>query len=662
MNLRQLFVALGFKIDQDSLKEIDEKINSIKNLAVNALGAIGFDIDLAQAESLKEEFSEINEQAQNTAKELKDQKEAQEEIEEATKKTEKAARKTEKSAGKTKRSYEEAAKSVDTLAEKLKTVLTAVGIGFSLTQMNALSEEFNGINDQIKNATKGLGNQKEIQEKIMQSANDTKMSYADTAKVVGALVQENKELFSSVDEAIAFNDAVTKTFKVAGKSNEEIAGLTEAINKSFAKGKVDSETISQLLEQAPEAVEYLNRQLGSTTDQLEQMVSDGRVSLADLKDAFMMNVDEINEGFNGLDYSISDALLNIRNLWGYWLDDINASTGLTKTLAKYMTRAFDMIMKGMNKVRDISVKVTKKFGGIENVLKFIGIAAGVAFAAFKGKKILEFLKSFTGFLNVANLKMLAIIAVFVAIVLIVEDFVNFMQGNGSVIGEVLEKMGFDVDEVRERIISAWNKVKGFLIHIWSAISDAAKFVTDKLGELWEKYGDKIVAVFSAIIGILKTNIDAFVKLVRGTIDLISGILTGDGEKALNGFREIIEGVLNWIFAFWKGIWEAVYALFGETIDKILDKVKQFVDKVKEKLQGVREFFGGIADFFSGDTTVKNTTVANASGTGNRTNNVNQNVNIENTFNGTDPQTMSKAATKSAEDTTDQLAKGLKYGT
>lgn len=662
MNLRQLFVALGFKIDQDSLKEIDSKIDSIKNLAVKALGAIGLGIDLEQADALAEEFSEINEQAKSTADELREQKEAQEKIERSAGKTEKSAEKTEKSAKKTKRSYEEAVQAVDTLAEKLKTVLTAVGIGLGLTQMNALAEEFNGINDQIKSSTSGLGDQKDIQEKIMKSANDTKMSYADTAKTVGALVKENKELFGSVDEAIAFNDAVTKTFKVAGKSNEEIAGLMEAINKSFAKGKVDSETISQLLERAPEAVEFLNRQIGSTTDQLEQMVSDGRVSLADLKEAFMANADGINASFDGLDYSISDALLSIRNRWGYWLDDINASTGLTKTLAKYMTRAFDVVMNGLDKARDIAVKVTEKFGGIENVLKFIGIAAGVAVAAFKGKEILEFLKSFTGLLNIANLKMFAIIAVFVAVALVVEDFVNFMQGNGSVIGEVLEKMGFDVDEVRDRIISAWNKVKGFLTQVWLAICDAARAVTEKLGELWDKYGDRIVAAFSAIMGIVKTKVDALVKVVRGTIDLISGIFTKDGEKALNGLRDMIEGVLNWILAFWAGIWEAVYALFGEKIDAILEKVRLFVDKVKEKLQGVKDFFGGVADFFSGGTTVKNTTVANAAGTGNRTNNVNQNVNIENTFNGTDQATMSKAAAKSAQDATDQLAKGLKYGT
>ncbi len=631
MTIRDIAIALGFKVDDGALKEAEDKISNFKNFAVKALGAIG--------------------------------------------------------------------------------------IGFSLTQMNALAEEFNGINDQIRNATSALGDQKDIQSKIMQSANDTKMAYADTAKTVGALVQENKELFGNIDEAIAFNDALVKTFKTAGKSNEEIAGLMEAVNKSFAKGKVDTETLNQLMERSPEAVAYLNEQLGSTTDQLEQMAADGKIALSDLKDAFVLNTDAINEAFDGLDYSITDGLLYIRNKWGYWLDDINSSIGLTKTLAKYMTRAFDTAMKGLDRIKDIAVRVTEKFGGMENILRFIGIAAAAAIAAFKGKKILTFLKSFTGLLNVANLKIMAIIAVILAIALIVDDFINFMQGNKSVIGDVLGKMGYDVDEVRDRIITAWNKVKGFLTQVWLAISHAAEAVVGKLKQFWEKngeeiagrlsaiwnglwtilrkiwdgiktlavqrfgelqafwdrWGEQIMAAFSAVFSAVGEIFMAFLQIIQGVIDFIAGVFSGDWERAWQGIQEIFTGIWDAVVAFFTGIWNAIYALFGDKIDAIVEKVTGFVKKIKDMLQGIKEFFGGIGDgiwdfvsdvgdFFGGGAAVTNTTVANTNGTGNRTSNVSQDVRIENKFYGTDQKTMSQAATKSAEDTTDQLAKGLKYGT
>lgn len=627
MTLAELFLKLGFKVDESSAKEAESKVNNLKSFATKALGAIG--------------------------------------------------------------------------------------IGFSLAQMNALAEEFNGINDQIKNATSGLGDQKEIQDKIMKAANDTKMAYADTAKTVGALVQENKELFGDIDEAIAFNDAVTKTFKVAGKSNEEIASLMEAINKSFAKGKVDTETLNQLMERSPEAVAYLNKQLGSTTDQLEQMVTDGKISLSDLKEAFTSNADEINQNFDGLNYSISDALLNIRNRWGYWLDDMNSSILLSQSIAKFMTRAFDTVMNGLNKAKDVAEKVIKKFGGIENVAKVIAIAAGIAIAAFQGKKILGFLKSFTGLLNVANLKILAIIAVILGIALVVEDFINFMQGNNSVIGETLKSMGYDVDEVRDRIITAWNKVKGFLTQVWLAISHAAGAVVAKLKEFWEKNGEEIMEKLSSIWNSLKTLLtilwqklsDAaqsifgelqdfwdkwgdkiqeafsilfdtvgsifidFMDILQGVIDFLIGVFTGDWDKAWQGISEILTGVWESVVAFFQGIWDAIYKLFGDKIDAIVKRVTDFVDKIKKMLGGIKDFFGGIGDavgdFFDSPlvaTAAKNTTVANAAGGGNRTNNVNQDVKIENTFYGTDQQNMSKAAGKSAQDTTDQLFRGLKYGT
>lgn len=182
-----------------------------------------------------------------------------------------------------------------------------------------------------------------------------------------------------------------------------------------------------------------------------------------------------------------------------------------------------------------------------------------------------------------------------------------------------------------------------------------------------------MAAFSAIFSAVGEIFMAFLQIIQGVIDFIVGVFTGDWEKAWQGIKEIFTGIWDAVVAFLTGIWDAIYALFGDKIDAIVEKVTGFVKKIKEMLQGIKEFFGGIGDgigdfvsdvgdFFGGGAAVTNTTVANTSGTGNRTSNVSQDVRIENTFYGTDQKTMSQAATKAAEDTTDQLAKGLKYGT
>ena len=283
---------------------------------------------------------------------------------------------------------ENSIKSLKSMATKM---LGAIGIGFSLAQLNALSEEFGRVNTQIRTATAGLEEQSEVQQKILASANATRTSYADAANVISKLMSENSELFGSVDEAVKFNDAATMLFKTAGKTNDQIAGLMEAINKSFAKGRVDSETISQLLEQSPEAVVLLNKRLGSTTDQLEQLATDGKITLADLKGVFVDNADTIAQSFGDVRYNVTDALTNIRNQWGLWVADMDESLGVSQALGTTMVKAFSTGMDVLRKLQTRIEWLAEKLGGTEKLFKLIGLIAGAAFGVMALPRLLAFL-------------------------------------------------------------------------------------------------------------------------------------------------------------------------------------------------------------------------------------------------------------------------------
>lgn len=729
MTVRELVITFGFEVDESSIQAMENRIrsvtqtfsdtlNGINDAASQAFGEIGNQVSGAADEirnmgdSASSALENIGSEASNAADEIQGMRESQEQTNEtlgeseenysriqqfinnireqypqigqAAEKVKGFVAKAKEMQEKFKQKIQESRKGYKGLGEQVEavkdkvyqmkslvmTVFGAIGLGMGLSQMNELAEEFNGINDQIRNATAGLGEQKEIQQKILQSANELRASYGDTANMVSMLVQENSELFGSVDEALAFNEATTKLFKTAGKGADQIAGLNEAINKSFAKGAVDSETISQLLEQSPEAVKLLCRQLNTTSDQLEQLASDGAISLGDLKNAFVSNSDEINKNFEGLDYSISDALLNIREQWGYWLDSMNSSIGLTNSIAKFMTRAFQGFIGFLNKAQVFTERLVKKLGGIEKVFKLIAIAGGAIFLALNAGKILSFLKGAVKMLNLANLKMLAMIAVVVLIALLVEDFINFMQGNDSVIGDVLASWGIDAEKTREKITKAWEKIKKNLLRVWNILKQVGTTVLNAFKEFWAEFGDEIVEIARIWIEGVMNFINILIQFFEGFIDIVEGIFNGDWEQVCEGFQKIFEAGLLFIQNIAQTIWDAVYAIFGAQIDKITQKVTDFVEKVKEKLNAVKEFFGGVGDFFGGigdfftgnnSATVKNTTVANSTGKGSKTNNVSQNVEINQTFNGTDQAAMSKAAGKAAGDTTSQLAKGLAYG-
>lgn len=473
-----------------------------------------------------------------------------------------------------KRSEKDAEGSIKKLKDLGSKLLGTIAIGFSLVKVNALAEEFNGVNDQIKNATKSLGEQDEIQQKILKSANDTKSSYADTAKMVSNLVQENSDLFGTVDEAVKFNDSATKLFKTAGKSNEQIAGLMESINKSFAKGKVDSETISQLLEQSPEAVKLLNEKLGTTSDKLEEMASGGKISLSVLKEAFVSNADEINKNFDTLDYSISDAVLNIRNQWGLFCDDIWNGSGVANKVGKTMVRAFSSFMdlikklqpmiermfrfllssvqKAFNLINRVGTflgQIINKVGGVENILKLVAIAAGAIWLALNAGKILDFLRGVGTILSGVKLKVLLIVGVIVALALIIDDFINFMKGNDSVIGTLFEKAGIDADAARQTIINAWETVKSFLLGAWAKIKSVAMSVFGAIKSFLSEHGDEIkvalVTAWTVISTVLKGIWNGLKTVVKTAFEAISSAVS-IGKDAFDGLVSAVRNASDFI--------------------------------------------------------------------------------------------------------------------
>lgn len=508
------------------------------------------------------------------------------------------------------------AKEHRTAAEKVKTTYQeimgtmrklagALGLGFSLVQLKQISEEFNGINDQIRDATRGMGEQSEIQQRILKAANDSRTSYGETAKFVGNLVQENKELFGTVEEATGYAELTSKLFKAAGKSNEQVASLQEAINNSFGRGKLDGETISQLLENAPEYVKLLEKELGATKDQFEDMATKGQISLAALKNAVVNNADTINASFNELDLNLSDALLNIRNQWGLWVDKVNSQYGATKKLSYFLMNFFSKLLGWFDKGVQMLNRLADKVGGMENLLKLVAMAAGSIWLALNASKILGFFKSLGGLLTMANLKTLALVAVIMLIALAIDDLIHFMRGDASVIGEFLEEMGIDADDAREKIQKGIDSVLNFV---------------QKAGSVIEK-----------VIGWLGEWVRAFVDGISAAI-----------------------GALGDLIEWFKEKWEW---LKGSAVGKFVGKVGDMVGSGFEWLQkGV--------DWLTKDGTVQAATASASAGAGNKTNNITIQNHINNTFNGSDREMQQKGAEMTGQavsDSSEELTKAMATG-
>lgn len=519
-------------------------------------------------------------------------------------------------------------KSIKSTATKL---LGAIGIGFSLAKINALVEEFGAANKQIKSSVGEMENMDAVQGQVLQKANAARLAYTDMAGYVSNLAKAGSDIFP-VDDAIQFTSTVAKLMKTNGRNDSAISSMMEGFNKSFQKGIVDTETLNKMLEQAPETANVLAQSLGVAKSQLLDMASNGKMTVQQLKDAFMDASGEIDAAFQNSNMSISDGLKNIRNNWGLWLTQMNSTLGVTNAIARAMVKFSDTAMRVMNRVRNAVVWLGDKLGGTDKVLRLIAISAGALFIAFNFEKITKGIQAvFTGLRNV-NKQALVMAAAFIIVALLVEDFINFMQGNNSLLGSLLKKAGVDVDKFRANIIKIWGNIKTILTAVWQGIKNVAipifqtiwgviKTVFEAIGKIidkiapqfanladqlangnidtdkWVKVGEaiaKIIAVIVGVVAAVKTVIAVVrtvTSVVKGVSAVISFVSSPVGLVILAIMALIAVGILlykNWdkIKAFAIRIWTAIKDFFVN----IFTSIGNFFTSIWE---GISTFFSSV---------------------------------------------------------------------
>ena len=480
-----------------------------------------------------------------------------------------------------KASEKKAEDSIKSLKDTATKLLGAIGIGFSLVKINGLIEEFGAVNNGIRSIVDSTEEAAEAQQTVLKAANDCRMSYADMATTVSNLSKATGDIFN-VDDAANYAAAVTKVMKTAGRSDSTITGVIEGMNKSFQKGVMDTETLNKMLEDAPETADVLAKHLGVAKSQLLDMASNGTIKVNDLKDAFLESADEIDAAYANVNLTVTDAIKNIRNTWGLWLADMDKTFGVTNSIARAMVKLSDTAMTFAQRIKTRLEWLADKLGGTDKLLKLIAITVGAVFLAINAGKIVSFLKNVRSLLTAHNVKILAIIAAIVLLALLVEDFFAFMKGENSLIGEILERNGVDVDAFRQACKDMWEQVKDiidvfkqFARTIGNQLLSALKQVLPLLGKL-------VAAILPVILELAQQIVSFIGRLAQTVLPMIVSMV----ERLLPFLIQIIETILPLVISLietllplFMQIIEAVLPIIISLIETLLPLVMQIIEAV-----------------------------------------------------------------------------------
>ena len=135
----------------------------------------------------------------------------------------------------------------------------------------------------------------------------------------------------------------------------------------------------------------------------------------------------------------------------------------------------------------------------------------------------------------------------------------------------------------ENCVSFFTSIWDFIMTIWNnVLSPLINWIIDVVGPVISSVFDTIIKIVTDVIGIITDVVGGIMKALGGLLDFITGIFSGDWEKAWNG-----------ILQFFGGIWDAIWGVIKGVINLIIDGLNGLWSGLYSALAGIINGVGGI---------------------------------------------------------------------
>lgn len=510
MTIRDIVVAFGFEVDRNSERSAQNSITGIKNFATKVLGAIGIGFSIAGISGLAEAAANVEA--------LESQ-------------------------------FSQVFGGIESEAEKrLQAISDDTGV-----HVNRMKGSFSGIAAFAKVSGVEQAEALELSERAMAAVADSAAYYDRSIEQVTESLQSFLKGNYENDAALGLSATETTRNTAAnalyGKSFKD---LSEA-EKQFTLLKMveDANAASGALGQAARESDTWTNQLGNLKQELSDLKAAAGAGI--LKPAVT-----VLKVLISLTQKVKVALQEATKKNGIFTKSFDRLFALVKKLKPAIDRMMQTMSLGASRGMTFIKGVVDRLGGMGNVLKILASLAGAFFAVMTfakaittAKTMLAALKAIDKAMMAARLKVFALVAVLAILGLIVEDFVQFLLGNDSVIGSMFDQAGIGADHARQLIFDAFHKVKDFLQNTWKwitttvgqAAADLKGAIDRHMGSILDSIS-KIWGGIQTILSVVWANISGLARLVFG------GLLSffGDWQLDLSGVFEAIvsavDGVLQ----------------------------------------------------------------------------------------------------------------------
>lgn len=482
------------------------------------------------------------------------------------------------------RSIRDGSSAADGLWQKMKGIAATVGGMIGLKQALGTSDQLTQTNARLNNALIKFddgGSIKELEAKVMASAQRSRAYYMDTAAAVAKLGTNARDAFTNMDEVIAFSELVNKSFVIGGADAQEQSAAMLQLTQAMASGVLCGEELNSIFKNASGIIQSIAKYLDVPIGQIRTMASEGQITADIVKNAMFEAAGDIERNFSNIPKTWEQIWTGMKNkalsIFAPILNKLNQIANSSKfeavsngvigalaAIASVATVVLDLLINGASWVVDnwswlspVIYGVAAALGvyyGAQLAANTVGLISKGVHIAMAGAKMIQL--AATGALTAATaaetaaqyglnaalyacplvwiiILIIALVALFYAAVAAVNKFAGTsVSATGIICGAFMAALAF----IGNIFIALWNVAAEVFVLIYNLVATVANFIgnvfNDPVGAVCRLFFD----LADTVLGVLQA--------LASAIDAIFG---SNLAGAVQGWRDSLGGWVDETF-------------------------------------------------------------------------------------------------------------------
>lgn len=265
--------------------------------------------------------------------------------EKATTALDPASRKSSQSVQQLGKSSASTAGSMNNLASTAKKLGGVLVAAFSVSKVIQYADAWSDMQSRVGAVIGDMDAAGSAMGRILQIANASYSPLEQTAEVFSRNVATFRDLGKSADEAADFTEAVNNALVVTATRGDDAAVVVNSLSRSLATGKLDADAFDTIVSRSPRTLKAVADQMGVTTIELRKLAQEGKVTSEVIAAGLVGSLDQLKAEAAEMPATMGDAFVRVGNNLTALVGTYDQVTGASGALASAIIELSDTALE-----------------------------------------------------------------------------------------------------------------------------------------------------------------------------------------------------------------------------------------------------------------------------------------------------------------------------